>query len=156
MNQLSHVLNICACVFTIVYSYMRTFICNITQWIHIWWLDMIKSYHPTKQPINKRTYAVHTYPQSHHVSHHVLINKSVHARRLCRYSWERTHAITFNTVCSVPGSFLFGIAVNYTTRCQQHIEKCAVTWYRKSNTTVYSLIHCHQFYTQSKRFFKLV
>ena len=31
MNQLSHVLNICACVFTIVYSYMRTFICNITQ-----------------------------------------------------------------------------------------------------------------------------
>ena len=41
---------------------------------------MIKSYHPTKQPINKRTYAVHTYPQSHHVSHHVLINKPVHAR----------------------------------------------------------------------------
>jgi len=67
---------------------------------------MIKSYHPTKQPINKRTYAVHTYPQSHHVSHHVLINKSVHARRLCRYSWERTHAITFNTVCSLPRRFI--------------------------------------------------
>ena len=26
---------------------------------------------------------------------------------------------------------LFGIAVNYRTQChQQHIEKCAVTWYR--------------------------
>ena len=66
----------------------------------------IRSHHPTKQPINKRTYAVHTYPQSHHVSHHVLINKSVHARRLCRYSWERTHAMTFNTVCSLPRRFI--------------------------------------------------
>ena len=25
---------------------------------------------------------------------------------------------------------LFGIAVDYRTQCQQHIEKCAVTWYR--------------------------
>ena len=30
-------------------------------------------------------------------SHHDLINKSMHARRLCRYTWERTHAITLNT-----------------------------------------------------------
>lgn len=29
-------------------------------------------------------------------SHHDLINKSMHARRLCRYTWERaTHVITF-------------------------------------------------------------
>ena len=39
-------------------------------------------------------------------SHHDLINKFMHARRLCRYTWERTHVITFKTVCSVPGRFL--------------------------------------------------
>ena len=34
------------------------------------------------------------------------IKKSVHARRLCRCTWERTLVITFKTVCSVPGRFL--------------------------------------------------
>ena len=51
----------------------------------------IISYHPTKQPINKRTYVVRTL--TYIQSHHVLINKSW----LCRYTWEQTHAITLNT-----------------------------------------------------------
>ena len=52
-----------------------------------------------QQPINKRSA---TYVVCRHQSHHVLINKSVYAMGLCRYTWERTHAITFNAVCSVP------------------------------------------------------
>jgi hypothetical protein len=36
----------------------------------------IISSHPTKQPINKRTYVV-TYPHQSHI-HHVLINESVY------------------------------------------------------------------------------
>jgi len=36
-------------------------------------------------------------------SHHDLINKSMHARRLCRYTWERTHVITLNTTPSSRG-----------------------------------------------------
>jgi len=32
--------------------------------------------------------------------------------------------------CNIIYILLFGIAVDYRTQCQQHIEKCAVTWYR--------------------------
>ena len=39
---------------------MRAFIFNITQLIHIYDNVIIVSYHPTKQPINKRTYVVRT------------------------------------------------------------------------------------------------
>ena len=37
------------------------------------------------------------------------------SRWLCRYTWERTHAITFNAVCSVPaGRFVLIYVTIYT------------------------------------------
>ena len=62
----------------------------------------ITSYHPTKQPINKRTYVVRTLIS---LIMFKLISPYIYARLLCRYTWERTHAITLRII--MHGEFEF-------------------------------------------------
>ena len=70
--------------------------------IYIYTLSCIITFFSTE--INKRTYVVRTYP---HQSHHVLINKSVHARGYADTpgNGPKQSRLT-NAVCSVPGRFL--------------------------------------------------
>mgnify|MGYP007054320168 FL=1 len=57
----------------------------------------------------------------------IRVNKGVMMTIFFR--WRLTELIikTKGLPCMV---YLFGIAVDYRTRCHQHMEKCSVTWYR--------------------------
>ena len=117
----------------IVYSYVRAFVCNISINSHLIIRHVnITSYHPTKQPINKRTYVVRT-----------LISLIMFKLISHGYAdtWEQTHAITLNTTTTTVGAWKIFIRHSHKiTHFGKFLteKNVTLTWYRLPNVTVYS------------------